>query len=123
MGIMAFKPSQAYQSDEPLGNRAALGGRRALELETELDLVLAGPPRQQPNVLKNHGAIAARPGDVVAMDQHFTGIRLEQPEHHIEEGALATAGGADNRQKLTFLDVDIETVEGTHRCAVRRPKA
>src|SRR5262249_24959497 len=123
MGIMAFKPGQAYQSDEPLGDRAALGGRRALELEPELDIVLHRPPRQQPKLLKNHGAVAARPGDLLAVDQYFAGIRLEEPEHNIEKGALATAGGADNRKKLTFLDVDIETVEGAHRCAVGRPKA
>ena len=56
------------------------------------------------------------------MDQHFAGIRLEEAEHDIEEGAFAAAGGADNRQKLAFFDLDIETIERAHRCAVSWPK-
>src|SRR5262249_59001829 len=98
------------------------GRRHALELEPELDIALHGAPGQQPEFLKHHGAVGARPGDVLAADAEISRVRREQPEQHVEERALAAAGRPDDRQELTLVDLDVEVAEGRHGRAAWRPE-
>src|SRR6185437_448911 len=100
----------------------ALIGRHALEFEAEFDVVLDGAPRQQPEFLKHHGAVAARAGDALAVHQHVARIRFGQAEQNIEEGALAAAGRPDDREELALLDIDIEIAQRPHRHPIWRPE-
>ena len=96
--------------------------RHFLQFEAEFDIVLHGAPRQQPELLKHHGAIGAGAADRPAVHEHLAGIRLGQAQQHVEEGALAAAGRTDDRQELAFLDLDVETAKRAHRGAVLRPE-
>src|SRR6185369_1121862 len=58
----------------------------------------------------------------LAVHADVAGVRLDQPEQHIEERALAAAGGADDGQKFAFADVDVEIGQRANRTAVRRPE-
>ena len=93
-----------------------------LSSRPELDVVLHGAPGQQAELLEHHRPVGARAGDRLAVHPDIAGIRPDQAEQDIEEGALAAAGGADDRQEFAFADVDVEVLQRAHRPAVRRPE-
>ena len=119
---MALEAGEPDHLDQRLRDLAPRLARHALELEAELDVVLHGAPGQQPELLEHHRAVGAGPGDRLAVHADVAGVRLDQPEQDIEEGALAAAGGADDRQELALADVDVEVLQRAHRPAVRRPE-
>src|SRR5690349_6633905 len=120
---MILEAKQSYHADEMHGDIAPCRGWHALELQAELHITLDGAPRQQAEFLEHHRAVIARSRDRSAMQVEIAGIRLDQTEQDREEGALAAAGRADDRQKFTFAYLDIEVLERAHGRPVGRAKS
>ena len=49
---------------------------------------------------------------IAAVDPHCAAARRGQPGDHVEDGRLAAAGLAEQRQHLAGANVEIETVHG-----------
>ena len=58
---------------------------------------------------------------VVALEAHLPGGRLDQPQHQPADRRLAAAGLADERQRLAGLDREARRHRRPARCAVGRP--
>ena len=113
--VVAFEAGEPDHVDQAAADLAALVGGHALELEAELDVVLHGAPRQQPELLEHHGAVGAWPGNGFAGKPKVAGIDAKKTEKSVEKRALPTAGRANYREKLAFFDVDVEIVQRAHR--------
>src|SRR4029079_444707 len=119
---MALEAGEPDHVDQLSADGAALVCRHALQFEAKLDVALHRAPRQQPELLKHHGAVGAGAGDRLAVQADLAGVRLDQAKQHVEERALAAAGRADDRKEFAFADVDVEALQRPHRPAVRWAK-
>src|SRR5688572_7946127 len=100
MWKMPFEAGKSNHVDKAHGDVVSLLGRHALELEPELDVALHRTPRQQPEFLEHHCPVTAGTGDRLAPKTQVAGIRLDEPQQHVEKSALAAAGRADNGEEL-----------------------
>jgi hypothetical protein len=53
-------------------------------------------------------------GDVRALEDDRTTGRFEEPDEHAARGRLAAAGLADQPQRLSLVDIEVETVDRLH---------
>src|SRR5580698_8809496 len=92
------------------------GGRLIQHLEAELDVLDRGAPRQQAVALEHDRHLAAERVEIgkgiAAADAHRAAGRLGEARDHVEDGRLAAAGLAQDRQHLAGTHVEIETVDG-----------
>jgi hypothetical protein len=82
----------------------------------QVDVLGAGQPRQQRVVLEDHAAFRAGRGNLAAVAQQHPAGRLEQACDQVQQGALAAARMADQRDELTpgHAEVDVaQRVETT----------
>ena len=70
--------------------------------------VLADRAGEQPRVLQHHAragahVAATQVGDVLAVEQDAAAVELVEPHDEVDEGGLAGAGRADDRDRLAGL--------------------
>src|SRR3546814_10566165 len=79
---------------------AAVTGRRMLYLEAALDILADGAPGQQQVLLQHEGDMAVRLYHQFAVDMHLALRRRVEAGAHVQQGALAAARRADQRDDL-----------------------
>ncbi len=106
-----MRPGPLATLEADLGQRdaTALGG--VLVAQAEDDVVEDPLPGQQPGVLEDHRHLAGYVDPAVAGD-----VAVEAGES-AQEGALAGAAAADQRDELAGRDLEIEPVEHASRLA------
>ncbi len=66
-------------------------------------------------VLKDHRALRSGFVDFLSVQHHATFGRLVQAGDNVQHGGLATAGVADQRDKLAFFNFQIDLLQGAKR--------
>ena len=89
------------------------GARDALHLQPQRDIVEHGAPGEE-QVFLGH---VAEPGEALlgaerlAVDQDFAAVGRVEPGDQVEQGALAAAGGPDERDEFAVGDIERDIVE------------
>ena len=105
---------QADQRERRVGARLQLGaalGRAEHALDAEVDVLEAGQPRQQRMVLEHDGALRAGPGDLAVGAQQHAVRRPGQPGDQVQQGRLAAARVADQRDELALRDAQVDVAQ------------
>jgi hypothetical protein len=89
---------------------AGLGPGKDL-VDAELDVLVDGQPRQQAVVLEHHRAIGPRRVDLAVLEQHAAGGGAGQACDDVEQGRLAAAGMADDRDVFALLDRQVDVLQ------------
>ena len=117
-GELARVAAEQRREAEDLGGGADagldLGLRRALQRQREGHVLGDGQVRVERVVLEHHGDVAGLRRQVVdpgAADQDVARGDVLEAGEHAEQGGLATAGGADEDDELTLVDVDRDPVQ------------
>src|SRR5262249_36073142 len=110
---------------EQLARAAETGGTvDTLKLKAEFDVLPGAAPRQQRRLLKDEAAVAARPLDLLAVDQDRAAVEANEPLDEAQQRGLAATALADERDNLVFVDIETELAQ--HRqeeCLLTRAAA
>ena len=79
-------------------------------------------PGQQGVVLEHHHAIGTRIGDLAAVHQDAALAGLGQARHQVEQGGFTAAGVADQGNKFTVFDLQINILNGNIVAAIGQSK-
>jgi hypothetical protein len=115
MGIVLGKGGKPHQLDEVLREIAALGRPHAVDLERELDVAHDGAPRQQAEILEHHAGILARTRHQRPGDGDAALVRGDEPGGEPQQGRLAAAARAQQRDQLALAHARIDAVERHHQ--------
>ena len=91
------------------------GGGHALDLQAQLHVAADAAPRHQQILLQHERDLRHGPGDRLATDEHFTFAGPVQARAHIQNGALATTGWADDRHHFTPANLEVHLANGEGR--------
>ena len=84
---------------------------RRHDLQRQHHVVADRQPRQQRRVLERHADAHRLGADLAARDIDIAARRCDQPGHQLEDGRLAAAGRADQRDEIALADAQIGRVE------------
>ena len=99
----------------------ACGGVQPAHLEPELDVLRDGEMREERVVLEDEADVAVlggHLGDILAVDVHAAAGGIEQSGDDPQQGRLARTAGAQQREELARLDVQVGIVERGHAVVV-----
>ena len=119
LGISRLVPVQAHHVDRaqrPLGPRRR---RHPPRLQPDLHVLLHGEPGQQRERLEHHRGVPVGPYQPPAAEQHLALGRCDQAGDAAQQGGLAAAAAAEQRDELALADVQRDAVEHRHRVALR----
>src|SRR5690606_31035508 len=89
-----------------------LAPARALHLlHREFDVLVGREPGQEAVILEHHRTLGTRFTDLLAVEDHTTARRLYQARDDVEHRRLAAAGVTDERDELTLLELEIDTLQ------------
>src|SRR5690606_25782269 len=109
IGALA-QPDLGEESRDAVGLRAlALATAR-----TERDVAGNGSPGQQPWLLEDDGTALVRDGNAATADGDLSADGLLQTGDQAQDGGLATAARAENRNELAAIDSKVDV--GQYRC-------
>src|SRR6185436_8053057 len=74
-------------------------------LHGKIDVPEAGEPRQQRVVLEHHCTVRTWTSDLAPAGDQCAAGRFQQTSHKVEERGLAATGMADDRNELTFTNI------------------
>ena len=103
-----------------------LRGRHPPLAQAEGDVLADGQVREERVGLEDHAEPAQmrRPSrDVLAVDQHPPGRRLDEAGHEVQRGRLAAAGGPQEREEFALVHGEVEGVHRAHGAVVARAAA
>ena len=115
-GLVAVQAHQVDRAQRPLG---PLGRRHPPRLQADLHVLLHGQPGQQREGLEHHGGFPVGAGQPLAAEQHLAVGRRDQAGDAPQQGRLAAAAAAEQRDELALVDGQRDAVEHRHRAAVR----
>ena len=136
VGVGVLVSGQADQFDDLHGPLGALGLAHAAYLQAVRDVVDDPAVRQQPEVLEDHGELAApqlaqpfgvRAADVLALEVDFARGGFDQPGETSHQRGLAGAGQAHDDEDLAGRHVEVHIPYGggasraVHELAAREP--
>ena len=102
MRIAVAERAETHRRQPALRALQRLLARRALDLESDGDIVDRGLPGEQRIGLEQIAGVPIEPGQRLAEDFYRSGRRLEQPGGDIEQRGFAASGGADNGDELAM---------------------
>ena len=116
--------AESHQLDVGLHNRGAFlpAGIRHDGIHSQGNVLANALPGQQRVVLEHHHAIGTRIGDLAAVHQDAALAGLGQARHQVEQGGFTTAGVADQRNKFTVFDLQINILNGNIVTAIGQSK-
>ena len=109
---------QPQQRQHLLDARGDLTAFDLLLAQTEADIALDGEMREQRVVLEHHvdrPPVRRHGADVLAVEQDAAFARRLEAGQHAQQGRLAAAGRAEQREKLSLRDIQIDVVDGRER--------
>ena len=95
----------------------------AVQLDRQHDIFIDVQHRHQIEALKDKTDLAPPEDcqrvirefeDLLSCDLHTAGSRSVQTAHHMQQGRLAAAGGADDRCEFALLNAKIDAVQRPH---------
>ncbi len=112
-GRLLFLSQQSHLVQCGADTSPGLSMANSLNHEGQRDVVVYGPVVQEFVILKHHSDIAAKTGNasspdtirVLSIDNHLSASRSFDQRDQLEQGTLAGAGMAGQKDNLTFLDV------------------
>ena len=114
------KPVSSTRSSISPHARLAAPPVPAGHLERQRDVLRDRAPVVEDGVLEDDPVVAVEPGLVrgLAVDEHVALARPDQVADDPQQRRLAAAGGADQRDELARLDVEVDPVEREHVAAL-----
>ena len=88
-------------------------------IDRQVDILIGREPGQQGIALKHHHAVGPWLFDRPTLQQHAATAGGGETRHHVEQGALATAGMANHTDEFTLLNLQVHVFENGVR-ATRR---
>src|SRR6185503_10159407 len=106
--LEALEPDELQQFHRalPLG-----GAYLACDLAADDRVGEHRAPRQQAVALEHEAAVAARSMHRAPVEQNLARARRFEAGDDAQEGGLAAAGGADHRNELAALDVEVDVLQ------------
>jgi hypothetical protein len=114
-GVPGPQRAEPDELERALDPCSQLGLRHPAPPQAEGDVLEHRHVREERIGLKHEADIAAVDGnarDVLAGQHDLPGVRLHQPRHHAEDGALAATGRAEEGKELARGRVDRHFVHG-----------
>ena len=109
------EPFQAHDAQEVLHARGDLAARAAPDAERIPHVAGHRQVREERVALEDHRGgppIRRIPRHVLPVEPDPAGVRADEPAGHAQEGRLAAAARADERDQLAFPDLGVDTVDG-----------
>ena len=110
---------EAFEADEARCARRRIRSRsarvHAALLEPECDVAGDRQPREQRIALEHDAAFRPGAADRRAFEQQLARARRQEAADEVEQGALAAAARADDRDELVAVDREVDPLEGGHR--------
>ena len=111
VNVAVLKFSQMHQAQIVLRLLAALGFGQAFHLHAEFDVLPDREPGKQSVLLEDQDAVGARALNGIAIHQDLAGGWSLQAGNQVQQSGFAAAGGADNAEKFSRANVEIDAVE------------
>ena len=118
LGIGRFEAVEPDPVDFLGRSVLALGGRHALGLQADLDVLQHRQPGQQREGLEDHGDARVGAGDWFAAVEDLPRGRRDQAGDAPQQGALARPGPAEQGHDLPFSQVERDVVQHRQGTAV-----
>ena len=105
--------AEANHLDTAINDLFALRDRTGSHnaIDRQGNVLANGLPRQQGIVLEHHHAIRAGLIYLASVDQYATTAGLGKARQEIKQGALATTGVTNQRNKFTLSDFKVDVLE------------
>jgi hypothetical protein len=120
-GIAVLEAGEADEIDERLCAGFALGARQALALQAVEHVFAHRLPRKQREMLEHDAAVGAGTAYRRAVHQDCPGLDRQEAADEIEQGRLAAAGRAQQRQELALANFQRDVLQRQHLAPHRRP--
>src|ERR1700758_3676709 len=104
---MLLEGLEAREPEQSARGALALRAVEPAHLQTKLDILAYRLPGEQRILLEHHAARGAGAVHALAVDRDDACGGLEEAGNGIEQGGLATAGGADDGDELARLHMDV----------------
>ena len=92
----------------------------ALAFEAEGDVLAHRLPREQRELLEDHGAVGTRLTDYLAADPHSAGRRHFKSGDHAQERGLTATRGTNDRDEFSLANCQVDVVERLDHAAATR---
>jgi hypothetical protein len=114
-----LEAGEADHLDEPARGRFPFRQRYPLRLKTIENIPPYRQPGKQRIFLEDDAAIRSGAGNAPAVDTHLA-LGVDEAADDVEQGALATAGWADDRDEFAVLDGKVDPVQSDDRLPLVR---
>ncbi|MCY1238962.1 hypothetical protein D9M72_517260 [compost metagenome] len=111
--VAILEPGQPHEVQELAGLRGPFLPGQARVFEPDGDVGRRGPPGEERVLLKDHGAVLARAGHLLAVHQHAAGGGAGQARQQVKQCGLAGTAGAHQCKEFTGGDVQAEVIQGS----------
>ena len=117
IGMMTLEPVQADHLEQTLDFLVAVGPGHTADLhdfQREGDVLPDGSPVEQGGRLEDEAVVAVESSlpRCLAVDQDRAAAGLDQVGGESKQGGFTAAGGPDQRDELSLLDVEVDGFDG-----------
>src|SRR6266481_1569305 len=106
-GVGGFKTVESDSVNDAKRALVALDGRHAASLERGFDVFDDGEPGEERETLENDGDVGRFAAHRLAVPEDAAGGRRSKTRQHAQQGRLAAARGAEERDDLTRIDGEV----------------
>ena len=119
LGISRLVAVQAHQVDRAQRPLSPPRGGHPPGLQPDLNVLLHGEPGEQRERLEHHRGVAVGAYQPLAAEENLALGRCDQAGDAPQQGGLAAAAAAEQRDELALIDVQRDAIQHRHRLAVR----
>ena len=119
-GVLIGGMAEAHQLNALFDALALLGSRGAAHhvVHRQGDVLAHGLPRQQRIVLEHHHPLGTGISHLASIHQDAAAAGLGEASHQVEQCGFAATRVADQRDKFTLADAEVDVLEGHITAAV-----
>ena len=112
LGEVVLEAVEADLRDEGAGEFLLLRERHAFFSQAEADVLQNREPREERVALEHHAAVGTGAAHRLAVERDAAGRGRVQARDHAQQGALAAAGGAEDRDEVVLFDGKAGRLQG-----------
>ena len=119
--IVLREGGEPHEIEEVARLLAPLRYGKAVDLQRKLDVGHHRAPGQQSEALKHHAGVLARRGDLASLDGDPAFVGSDEPGREAQQGGLAAAARAKERDQLALAHAGTDAVERHHQLGAMLP--